>query len=103
MSLTARLQNSLFNTLRSRQNSRNFSDDLSKCIFLKKNVWISIKISLKFVPKSPVNNIQALEYNDDNIYDNNNGDKPLSEPMMVRLLMHIYALLGLFEFKGYML
>ena len=24
------------------------------------NVWISIKISLKFVPKDPINNIPAL-------------------------------------------
>ena len=29
---------------------RHFSDDIFKCIFLNENVWISIKISLKFVP-----------------------------------------------------
>ena len=37
------------NTLRPRQNSRHFPDDIFKCIFLNENVWISIKISPKFV------------------------------------------------------
>ena len=37
------------NTLRPRQNGRHFADDTFKCIFLKENVRISIKISLKFV------------------------------------------------------
>ena len=31
-----------------------------KYIFLDENVWISIKISLKFVPKGPINNILAF-------------------------------------------
>ena len=31
-----------------------------KCIFLNENVGISIKISLKFVPKGPINDITAL-------------------------------------------
>ena len=31
-----------------------------KCIFLNENVWILIKISLKYVPKGPINNIPAL-------------------------------------------
>ena len=30
------------------------------CIFFNENVWISIKISLKLVPKGPINNIPAL-------------------------------------------
>ena len=47
-----------FNTFR--QNGRHFPDDIFKCIFLNENVWILIKISLKFVPKGPVNNIQSL-------------------------------------------
>ena len=37
-----------------------FPDDIFKCIFLNKNVWIVIKISLKFVLKGPMNNILAL-------------------------------------------
>ena len=36
------------------------ADDTFKWIFLNENVIISIKISLKFIPKGPVNNIQAL-------------------------------------------
>ena len=42
-------------TLRPRQNGRRFSDDTFKRIFLNENVRISIKISLKFVPKGPIN------------------------------------------------
>ena len=31
------------------RNGRHFPDDIFKCISLNENVWISIKISLKFV------------------------------------------------------
>ena len=48
------------NTLRPRQNGRHFADDIFKCIFLNENVWIPIKISLKFIPKGPIKNIPAL-------------------------------------------
>ena len=48
------------NTLRPRQNGRSFADDTFKRVFLSENVKISIKISLKFVPKGPINNIPAL-------------------------------------------
>ena len=37
-----------------------FSDNIFKWIFLNENIWISIKISLKFVPKGLINNIPAL-------------------------------------------
>ena len=37
-----------------------FQDDIFKCIFLNENELISIKISLKFVPKGQINNIPAL-------------------------------------------
>ena len=47
-------------TLRPRQNGRRFADDTFKRIFLNENVRISIKISLKFVPKGQINNIPAL-------------------------------------------
>ena len=54
--------------------------------FLNENVWILIKVSLKFVPKVPINNIpgfvQIMAWR-------RPGDKPLSEPMMVSLLTHI--------------
>ena len=49
-----------FNTLRPRQDGRHFPDDIFKCIFLNENVLISIKISLKFVPKGQINNMPAL-------------------------------------------
>ena len=76
----------VFNTLRPRQNGRRFVDDTFKRIFLNENVRISIKISLKFVPKGPVNNIPALVQR---MAWRRSGDKPLSEPMMVSLLTHI--------------
>ena len=49
-----------FNTLRPRQNGRHLADDIFKCIFLNENVWIPIKISLKFVRKGPINTIPSL-------------------------------------------
>ena len=39
------------NTLRPRQNGRHFPDDIFKWIFLNQNVWISINILLKFLPR----------------------------------------------------
>ena len=48
------------NTLRPRQNGRHFADDIFKCTFLNENVWILIKITLRFVPQGPINNIPAL-------------------------------------------
>ena len=41
----------VLNTLRLRQNGCHFPDDTFKCMFFNENVWISIKISLKFVLK----------------------------------------------------
>ena len=70
------------NTLRPRQYGRNFADDIFKWIFLNENVWIPIKISLKFVPQGPINNIQALV---EIMAWRRPGDKPLSGPMVVRL------------------
>ena len=70
----------IFNTFRPRQNGRHFPDDIFKCIFLIENVWISIKIPLKFVPKGPINNIPALVQI---MAWRRPGDKPLSEPMLV--------------------
>ena len=75
-----------FNTLRPRQNGRNFADDIFKCIFVNENVWIPIKISPKFVPKGLINNIPALVQI---MAWRRPGDKPLSEPMKVRLPTHI--------------
>ena len=38
----------------------NLADDIFKCIFLNENDRISIQISLKFVPRSPIDNKPAL-------------------------------------------
>ena len=51
---------STINILRPRQNGRHFPDDIFKWIFLNEIIWISIKISLKFVPRGRINNIPAL-------------------------------------------
>ena len=76
----------LFNTLRPRQNGRRFADNTLKCIFLNEYVRISFKISLQFVPLGPINNIPALVQL---MAWRRPGDKPLSEPMIVSLPMHI--------------
>ena len=77
---------SCLNTMRPIQNGRHFPDDIFKWICLNENIWISINTSLKFVPMGPINNIctlvQVMAWR-------RPGDKPLSEPMMVRLPTHI--------------
>ena len=75
-----------FNSLRPRLNGRPFADDIFKWIFLNENEWISPRISLKFVPKGPINNNPALVQI---MAWRRTGDKPLSEPMMVSLPTHI--------------
>ena len=75
--------------LRARQYCRHFTDDIFKCIFMNENVWIPIKISLKFVHKGPFNNIPTFVKI---MAWRRPGDKPLSEPMVVSLLMHICAI-----------
>ena len=75
----------MFNILRPIQNGRRFADDTFNRIFLNENVRISIKISLKFVPKGPINNNPALVQI---MAWRWSGDKPISEPMMVWLPTH---------------
>ena len=74
------------NTLRLRQNGQYFADNIFKDIFFNENVWISIKNSLKFVPKGLISKIPALVQIMAWCWP---GDKPLSEPMMVILPKHI--------------
>ena len=62
------------NALRPRQNGRLFADNIFKRMFLTENIWILIKISLKFVAKGPINNTTSLVQPD---------NKPLSEQVMV--------------------
>ena len=56
-----------------------FADDIFKCIFLNENDRITIQISLKFVPTSPIDNTPALVQV---MAWRQAGDKPLSEPML---------------------
>ena len=65
-----------------RYNGRHFPDAIFKWIFLNENVWISINILLKFVPRGPINNIPTLVQV---MAWHHPGAEPLSEPMMVRL------------------
>ena len=60
--------------------------DIFKCIFFNENLWISIKISLNFIPMGPVNNIPALVQIK---AWRRSGEQPLSEPMVVRLPTYI--------------
>ena len=75
-----------FNTLWPAQNVRHFTDNIFKCIFLTENIWILISISLKFVPKSLISNIPAFVQK---VAWRQSGNKPLSESMILSLLMHI--------------
>ena len=81
-----RVADPIFNTLRPRQNGRHFADDIFKCIFLNEKFGIWNKISLKFVPKGQINNVPSLVQI---MAWRRPGDKPLSEPMVVRSLTHI--------------
>ena len=74
------------NTWRRRQNGHQFAEDIFKCTFLNENIWIWINISLKFVPKGPINTIPALVQI---MAWCRPGDKPLSEATIVRLPTHI--------------
>ena len=69
-----------FNTVRPRPNGDHFPDDIFRCIFVNENenVYISIKISLKFVPKHLINNNQAFV------------QILVSEPLVVRLSTDIW-------------
>ena len=55
------------------------ADDIFKCIFVNENVLIAVHISLKFVPKDPIDTIPALVQI---MAWRRIGDKLLSEPMM---------------------
>ena len=57
------------------------ADSFFKCIFLNENDRIPIQISLKFVPRSPINNkptlVQVMTWRW-------TGDKPLPQPMLAQ-------------------
>ena len=56
--------------------------EIFKIIFVKENIWILIKISQKFVPRSPIDNkstlVQVMAWR-------RTGDKPEPEQMPTQL------------------
>ena len=91
------------NTLRPRQNGCHYPDKIFKCAFLNENGWISIWISLNFVPKVQIDNIPSI--------GSYNGLVPKRHQWCPILLVHIwtndvlfywciYASQGLNELKG---
>ena len=65
------------------------SQTFSNAFFLNKNAWIFIKISLNFVPKGSINNVSTLVQT---MAWCPPSDEPLSEAMMVSLLLHIWVI-----------
>ena len=57
------------------------ADNIFKCIFLNENDRIPIKVSLKFLPRSLIDNkpalVQVMAWHQ-------TGDKPLPEPMLAQ-------------------
>ena len=57
------------------------TDSIFNCIFLNENDRIPIQISLKYVPRSPIDNkpalVQVMAWH-------HTGDKPLPGPMMTQ-------------------
>ena len=70
-----------FNSSPLGQNGRHFTDDIFKCIFMNEKFCILIKISLQFVPKSPIDHKPALVYV---MAWRRPGAKPLTEPMLTQ-------------------
>ena len=63
------------------QYGRHFADDIFRRIFMNEKFYILIKISLKFVPRGPIDNYPALVQM---MAWREIGDKPLSEPMLTQ-------------------
>ena len=81
-----RISHGPMNTLRPRQDGRHFQTTFSDGFSWMKLYEFRTKISLKFVPSGPINNIPALFQI---MAWCRSGDMTLSEPMMVSLLTHI--------------
>ena len=72
---------SLINSSLPAQNGYHFADDIFKSIFMNENFGTLILISLKFVPKCPIDNDSALVQV---TAWRRAGDKPLPEPMLTQ-------------------
>ena len=58
--LQLRQSQQIFSSSLPGQNGRHFADDTFRCIFVNEKFCVLIKISLKFVPKAPIDSIFAL-------------------------------------------
>ena len=71
--------NNQFNTSSPGQDGNQFTDDIFKYIFMNEKFCVSIRISVKFVPKRPIDNeselVRVMAWR-------RTGDKPLHEPML---------------------
>ena len=63
------------------QSGRLFADDIFRCIFVNEKFCILVEISLKFIPKGPIDNNPALVQI---MAWRRTSDKPLSEPRLAR-------------------
>ena len=77
---------SMFNTLRLRQNGRHFPKDVFYCFFLTEILWISDNISLNYVPLGLVDNMPSLVQNK---AWRRISDKPLPDQWWFSLLTQI--------------
>ena len=69
-----------------------FADDIFVCIFLNENIWIVMKISLKFVHRGPIDNMTAMAPNRRQVIIWTNDELGYR---------HVSASLGLNEFSPY--
>ena len=59
------------------------ADDNFKCIVMNEKLWISIQISLTFVPRGPIDYNSALFHV---VAWHRTGDNPLPEPMLTQFI-----------------
>ena len=72
-----------FNSYPPGQNGRHSAEDIFKSIFLNENVRIFIQLSLKFVPKGPIDSKLSLVLV---MACRLFGAKPLPEPMLTQFI-----------------
>ena len=72
-----------FNSSPPEQKGRHFTDNIFRCIPVNEKFFILIKISLKFVPKGPIDNNPALVWI---MAWRLLGAKPLSQPILTRFI-----------------
>ena len=74
------ISSDIINKLGPGQDGPHFADDIFKLKFFNKDCLIFIQISLKIVPKCPINNETALVRI---MVSRRTGNKPLSEAIMI--------------------